>query len=142
MKNERDHDKQDDWTVQETEVNKNKMTKIKENPSTGLYCYRREWLDTARKPNWCYEVVQPVGKDMRYPSASDFGVFAMCISKNDRYLDEKIEWYLNNRFSEDLQETKDQILYDLLKLIAMGVLERKLIRTKDNKSMFLYRLLK
>lgn len=25
-----------DWTVQETEVNKNKMTKIKENPSTGL----------------------------------------------------------------------------------------------------------
>ena len=47
-----------------------------------------------------------------------------------------------NRFSEDLQETKDQILYDLLKLIAMGVLERKLIRTKDNKSMFLYRLLK
>ena len=36
-----------DWTVQETEVNKNKMTKIKENPSTGLYCYRREWLDTA-----------------------------------------------------------------------------------------------
>ena len=47
-----------------------------------------------------------------------------------------------NRFSEDLQETKDQIQYDLLKLIAMGVLERKLIRTKDNKSMFLYRLLK
>lgn len=47
-----------------------------------------------------------------------------------------------NRFSEDLQETKDQILYDLLKLIAMGVLERKLIRTKDNKSMYLYRLLK
>lgn len=88
-----------DWTVQETEVNKNKMTKIKENPSTGLYCYRREWLDTARKPNYCYEVVQPVGKDMRYPSASDFGVFAMCISKNDRYLDEKIEWYLNNGFS-------------------------------------------
>lgn len=47
-----------------------------------------------------------------------------------------------NRFSEDLQETKDQIQYDLLKLIAMGVLERKLIRTKDNKSMYLYRLLK
>ena len=47
-----------------------------------------------------------------------------------------------NRFSEDLQETKDQIQYNLLKLIAMGVLERKLIRTKDNKSMFLYRLLK
>lgn len=47
-----------------------------------------------------------------------------------------------NRFSEDLQETKDQIQYDLYKLIAMGVLERKLIRTKDNKSMYLYRLLK
>lgn len=47
-----------------------------------------------------------------------------------------------NRFSEDLQETKDQIQYNILKLIAMGVLERKLIRTKDNKSMYLYRLLK
>lgn len=47
-----------------------------------------------------------------------------------------------NRFSEDLQETKYQIQYELLKLIAMGVLERKLIRTKDNKSMYLYRLLK
>ena len=47
-----------------------------------------------------------------------------------------------NRFSEDLQEKKDQILYHLLKLIEMGDLERKLIRTKDNKSMFLYRLLK
>lgn len=47
-----------------------------------------------------------------------------------------------NRFSEDLQETKYQIQYNILKLIAMGVLERKLIRTKDNKSMYLYRLLK
>lgn len=47
-----------------------------------------------------------------------------------------------NRFSEDLQETKDQIQYNILKLIAMGVLERKLIRTKDNKSMYLYRLVK
>ena len=47
-----------------------------------------------------------------------------------------------DRFSEDLQETKYQIQYELLKLIAMGVLERKLIRTKDNKSMYLYRLLK
>lgn len=47
-----------------------------------------------------------------------------------------------NRFTQDLQETKYQIQYELLKLIAMGVLERKLIRTKDNKSMYLYRLLK
>lgn len=47
-----------------------------------------------------------------------------------------------NRFTQDLQDDKDQIQYNLLKLIAMGVLERKLIRTKDNKSMYLYRLLK
>lgn len=46
------------------------------------------------------------------------------------------------RFTQDLQDDKDQIQYNLLKLIAMGVLERKLIRTKDNKSMYLYRLLK
>lgn len=47
-----------------------------------------------------------------------------------------------NRFTQDLQDDKDQIQYNILKLIAMGVLERKLIRTKDNKSMYLYRLLK
>lgn len=47
-----------------------------------------------------------------------------------------------NRFTQDLQDDKDQIRYNILKLIAMGVLERKLIRTKDNKSMYLYRLLK
>ena len=47
-----------------------------------------------------------------------------------------------NRFTQDLQDDKDQIRYNILKLLAMGVLERKLIRTKDNKSMYLYRLLK
>lgn len=47
-----------------------------------------------------------------------------------------------NRFAQDLQENKEQIQYNVFKLIAMGVLERKLITTKDNKSMYLYRLLK
>lgn len=48
----------------------------------------------------------------------------------------------STRFSQDLQDDKDQIQYNILKLIAMGVLERKLITTKDNKSMYVYRLLK
>lgn len=88
-----------DWTVQETEAHNQRLVKIKENPSTGLYCYRREWLDTARKPNYCYEVVQPVGKGKQYPSSKQFGSYGMCISKNDRYLEDKIDYYLSNGFS-------------------------------------------
>lgn len=48
----------------------------------------------------------------------------------------------STRFQQDLQDDKDQIQYNILKLIAMGVLERRLITTKDNKRMYVYRLLK
>lgn len=47
-----------------------------------------------------------------------------------------------SRFTQDLGEDKDQIQYNVLKLIAMGVLERRLVTTKDNKHYHQYRLLK
>ena len=88
-----------DWEAPEVWLKRRRFVKIKENPSTGLYCYRHEWLDTSKEPNYCYEVVKPKGKRMDYPGSNDFGMYGMCISKNDRYLEEKIEWYLNNGFS-------------------------------------------
>ena len=91
--------KEMDWTVQETEVNKERIIKIKENPSTGLFCYKRFFKGSYGQMNYCYEVVQPVGKNRQYPSPTQFGSYGMCISKNDRYLDEKIDYYLSNGFS-------------------------------------------
>lgn len=88
-----------DWTVQETEAHNQRLVKIKENPSTGLYCYQRFFKGSYGQMNYCFEVVQPVGKGKQYPSSTQFGTYGMCISKNDRYLDEKIEWYINNGFS-------------------------------------------
>ena len=68
--------------------------------SKSIICYRREWRDCNGNINYCYEVIKPVGKDRHYPCSEDFGTYGLCISKNDRYLKEKIGWYLNNGLSK------------------------------------------
>lgn len=86
-----------DWESQVTKGRNGVFTKVGFNPETGIYCYRREWLNQNGERNWCYEVVKPVKGN--YPSAEQFGSYGMCISKSDRNLDAKVAYYLNNGFS-------------------------------------------
>ena len=92
--------KEMDWTLDEVFIKRRKFVKVAENRELDVYCYRREWMDTCGNPNYCYEVVRPIGKDRHYPGSEDFGTYGLCISKNDRYLKDKIDWYLNNGLSK------------------------------------------
>lgn len=92
--------KEMDWTLDEVFIKRRKFVKVAENRELDVYCYRREWTDTCGNPNYCYEVVRPIGKDRHYPGSEDFGTYGLCISNNDRYLKEKIDWYLNNGLSK------------------------------------------
>lgn len=77
------------------------------------------------------------------PSREELGNIYRYIKKRISETPYKVNAAISStRFAQDLQDNKDQIQYNILKLIAMGVLERKLITTKDNKSMYVYRLLK
>ena len=77
-----------------------KFTKVDENRELDVYCYRREWKDRNGNSNHCFEIIRPVGKDRHYPCAEQFGTYGLCISKNDRYLQEKIQWYMKNGIGE------------------------------------------
>lgn len=77
-----------------------RFVKVSENKEKDIICYRREWKDCNGNINYCYEVIKPVGKDRHYPCSEDFGTYGLCISKNDRYLKEKIDWYINNGLSK------------------------------------------
>ena len=89
-----------DWTSNEVTINGRKLFKVSENKELDIYCYRREWKDTCGNSNHCFEIVSPIAKDRHYPGNEDFGQYGLCISKNDRYLQEKIEWYLANGLSK------------------------------------------
>lgn len=89
-----------DWTLDVVFINRRKFVKIAENKDLDVYCYRREWKDTNRNPNHCFEVVRPVGKERQYPGSEDFGTYGLCLSKNDRNLQEKIDWYIKNGMGE------------------------------------------
>ena len=77
-----------------------RFTKVDENKELDIYCYRREWKDRNGNLNHCFEIIKPVGKDRHYPRSEQFGVYGLCISKNDRYLKEKIQWYMKNGIGE------------------------------------------
>ena len=77
-----------------------RFTKVDENKELDIYCYRREWKDRNGNLNHCFEIIKPVGKDRHYPRSEQFGVYGLCISKNDRYLQEKIKWYMKNGIGE------------------------------------------
>ena len=89
-----------DWTLDEVFLKRRKFVKVAENKEPDIYCYRREWTDTCGNPNHCYEIVRPKGKDRSYTGSEDFGTYGLCLSKNDRYLQEKIEWYMKNGMGE------------------------------------------
>lgn len=82
------------------------FTRINENKELNIFCYKREWKDTCGGLNHCYEIIKPVGKDNHYPCSEQFGMYGLCISKNDRYLQEKIEWYLANGLSKRFEIKK------------------------------------
>ena len=98
--------KEMDWTSDEVFIKRRKFVKIRENKELDIYCYRREWKDSNRKPNYCFEIVKPIGKERAYPGNEDFGQYGLCISKNDRYLQAKIEWYLANGLSKRFEIKK------------------------------------
>lgn len=89
-----------DWTLDEVFLKRRKFVKVAENKELDIYCYRREWKDTCGHPNHCYEIVRPVGKERAYPGSEHFGIYGLCLSKNDRYLQEKIDWYMKNGMGE------------------------------------------
>lgn len=77
-----------------------RFVKVNENKELGLICYKREWKDTCGGLNHCYEIIKPVGKDKHYPRSEQFGTYGLCLSKNDRHLQEKIDWYIKNGMGE------------------------------------------
>lgn len=77
-----------------------RFVKVNENKELGLICYKREWKDTCGGLNHCYEIIKPVGKDKHYPHSEQFGTYGLCLSKNDRHLQEKIDWYIKNGMGE------------------------------------------
>ena len=97
-----------DWTLDEVFLKRRKFVKVAENKELDIYCYRREWTDTCGNTNHCYEIVRPKGKDRSYPGSEDFGTYGLCISKNDRYLQEKIQWYMKNGMGERFPPTQSR----------------------------------
>lgn len=90
-----------DWERSSVSVYGSPVHKVKYNPDTGLYLYKRYWRRKNGKREFVYEVVEPYGEKRAYPSFLEFQEgYGVSISRRDPLCAEKIEWYLNHGTNE------------------------------------------
>lgn len=90
-----------DWDKESQSVYGTPVHKVRHNPETGLYLYKRYWRRRNGRREFVYEVVEPYGDKRSYPSFMEFqNGYGVSISRHDRLCDEKIEWYLNHGMTE------------------------------------------
>ena len=85
----------------EMTIGKENFVLLRHNPTTDVYVYERTYGPKSNRKK-CIEVIRPIYQNYNderialYPSTSKFGQYGYCCSINDRYLQEKINFWLKN----------------------------------------------
>ena len=85
----------------EMTIGKENFVLLRHNPTTDVYVYERTYGPKSNRKK-CIEVIRPVYRNYNgerialYPADSEFGIYGYCCSINDRYLQDKINFWLAN----------------------------------------------